>query len=148
MFAAVPAGGDLYLLKSVIHDWDDGRGLAILMNCRRAMAEGGRLLLLERMLPERVEPTPEVRPLALSDLNMLVRTGGRERTESEFRALLGAAGLRLLRTVPTGTPLSLVEAVPACPSSAQPCGTPMSVARARSARLDEPVQVVGSGPDG
>lgn len=112
MFAAVPAGGDLYLLKSIIHDWDDAYATAILTNCRRAMAEHGRLLLIERMLPEYVVPTPEVRSIALSDLNMLVRTGGRERTVSEFRALLSASGLRLVRVVATAMTMSVLEAIP------------------------------------
>ena len=112
MFAAVPPGGDLYLLKSVVHDWDDGRSVAVLANCRQAMAERGHLLLVERMLPERIEPTPEARSVALSDLNMLVRTGGRERTGAEFRALLAVAGLQLARIVPTSTHFSLVEAGP------------------------------------
>ena len=111
MFAAVPEGGDLYLLKSVIHDWDDGRALAVLANCRRAMqAPGSRLLLVERLLPERMEPTPAARSHALGDLNMLVRTGGLERTEGEFRKLLDEAGLRLVRVLPTSSHLSLIEA--------------------------------------
>lgn len=113
MFAAVPEGGDLYVLKSVIHDWDDERSIAILKNCRRGMGERpARLLLVERVLPERMEPGPVAQSHALSDLNMLLRTGGRERTEGEFRALLEAAHLRLLRVIPTGTPASLIEAGP------------------------------------
>jgi hypothetical protein len=120
MFAAVPAGGDLYLLKSIIHDWDDACATAILANCRRAMTEHGRLLLVERVLPEPVVPTPEVQSIALSDLNMLVRTGGRERTVSEFRTLLGASGLRLVRVAATAMALSVLEAVPA-PISSHSC---------------------------
>lgn len=112
MFEAVPAGGALYLLKSVVHDWDDGRATAVLAQCRRAMAgrREARLLLVERVLPNRIEPAPVVQSQALSDLNMLVRTGGRERTEGEFDALLDVAGLRLLRVIPTETPVSLIEA--------------------------------------
>jgi len=113
MFAAVPVGGDLYLLKSVVHDWNDERCVAILGNCRRAMGDrAARVLLVERVLPERMEPSPVAQSHALGDLNMLVRAGGRERSEGEFRALLEAAGLRLLRVIPTTTPASLVEAAP------------------------------------
>ena len=112
MFEAVPAGGDLYVLSRVIHDWEDARATAILGNCRRAMGRA-RLLLVERVLPERVEPTSTVQSQVLSDLNMMVRTGGRERTGGEFGALLAAAGLRLERVVPTQAPVSLIEAAPA-----------------------------------
>ncbi|MDO9712825.1 methyltransferase [Paracraurococcus lichenis] len=112
MFATVPVGGDVYLLKSILHDWDDESALAILRNCRRAMSDGARLLLVERVLPERVASGSNVRTLLLSDLNMLVRNGGRERTAAEFSALLGAAGLRLTQVIPTGTPFSVVEALP------------------------------------
>jgi hypothetical protein len=110
-FESVPSGADAYLLKSVIHDWDDERSLAILENCRRAMPEkGGRLLLVERIVPERMEACAEHRVVAASDLNMLVATEGRERTEAEYRALLGSAGLELTRSVPIGAGYSVIEA--------------------------------------
>ncbi len=113
MFARVPPGGDLYLVKSVLHDWDDARAVTILLNCRRAMDErpGARLLIVERVLPERAEATPDAPALMLADLNMLVRTGGRERTRAEFHRLLDAAGLRFTRVLPTTTQLSVIEAV-------------------------------------
>ena len=110
MFAAVPEGGDAYILSRVIHDWGDGEAVAVLARCRGAMAEGGRLLLVERVPPERATPSAPAQGHLLSDLNMLVRTGGRERTEAEYRALLAAAGLRLTRVVPTRAPWSIVEA--------------------------------------
>ena len=113
MFETVPAAGDLYVLSRVIHDWEDARAIAILETCRRAMAESARLLLVERVLPDRIKPTPAVQPQVLSDLNMMVRTGGRERTRAEFGMLLAAAGFRLERVVPTAAPVSLVEATPA-----------------------------------
>ena len=98
--------------SSVVHDWNDERCVAILGNCRRAMGDrAARVLLVERVLPERMEPSLLAQSHALGDLNMLVRAGGRERSEGEFRALLEAAGLRLLRVIPTTTPASLVEAV-------------------------------------
>jgi len=111
MFAAIPAGGDVYVMKQVLHDWDDAAARRILRSCRAAMtAQDARLLLVERVLPERAEHTPIAQGHALGDLNMLVRTGGRERTESEFARLLDEAGMRLLRIVPTRSHSSLVEA--------------------------------------
>jgi O-methyltransferase domain/Dimerisation domain len=111
IFAGVPAGGGLYLLSRVLNSFDDERAAAVLASCRRAMGEGGaKLLLAERVLPERVEPTPAIQSRLLADLNMLVRTGGRDRSEAEFREMLAAAGLRLERVVPTAGPVSLVEA--------------------------------------
>lgn len=90
-FETVPGGGDVYLLKNVLHDWDDERAARILANCRRAMPANGRVLLVESVLPARVDPAgpPDA---YLMDINMLVNFGGRERTETEFGALLTAAG--------------------------------------------------------
>lgn len=89
-FESVPAGADAYVLKSVIHDWDDEKAAEILRNCRAAMDPGARLLLLEQVMPEMV--TPETEGIVRNDLNMLVSTGGRERTEGEFRDLLEGTG--------------------------------------------------------
>lgn len=104
-FEKIPAGGDAYILKWIIHDWDDERSVAILRNCHVAMSGGGKLLLVERLIPGRVKSsaTPGQEP-AFADLNMLVLTGGRERTEDEFRALLEAAGFTLTRIIPTPPP--------------------------------------------
>lgn len=114
-FASVPQGADAYLIKSVIHDWDDERGLAILRNCRTAMAEGGRVLVVEPLAPERehLGESPADAILIASDLNMLVNTGGRERTEAEFRALFAGAGLRLERILPAPGTMPLMELVAA-----------------------------------
>ena len=106
-FESVPEGGDAYVLKWIIHDWDDARALRILRNCRRAMREGGRLLLVEGVVPEGNEPAMA----KLMDLQMLVMTGGRERTAGEFRALLAGAGFEMTRVVATDSPVSIVEAV-------------------------------------
>lgn len=109
-FAAVPPGASAYLLKQVIHDWDDGRALAIMKSCREAMTPAARLLIVERVMPARAEHgrSPEA---YLLDLEMLVLTpGGRERTESDFRELVAAAGLRVTRIVPTESPVSIIEA--------------------------------------
>jgi len=108
-FASVPAGGDAYVLKWVIHDWDDEHSVAILGSCRRAMARDGRLLLVERVVPERVDQSADTQGIVLGDLNMLLWTGGRERTAAEYRALLASAGFTLARIVPTATQLSIIE---------------------------------------
>ena len=111
MLAAVPKGGDLYLLCHVIHDWDDEHAAQVLNACRHAMAPSANLIIFDRVMRERIEPDPAVQADVLLDLRMLVGTsGGRERTAPEFEHVLGAAGLRLRRIVPTRTSSSLVEA--------------------------------------
>ena len=114
-FETVPEGGDVYLLKSIIHDWDDERSVALLKNCRRAVARGGKLLLIEQVLPGRAEHAPRnaLAHANLADVNMLVMTGGRERTAAEYRSLLATADFELRRILPTSDVWSLVEAVPA-----------------------------------
>ena len=111
MLTSVPAGGDLYLLCHVIHDWDDEHAALVLRACRRAMTPAAKLAILDRVMPERIEPDPLVQANVLLDLRMLVGTrGGRERTAAEFERLLSAAGLRLRRIIPTRMASSLVEA--------------------------------------
>lgn len=112
-FASVPAGGDAYLLKWILHDWNDESCRAILGNCRAAMGGHAKLLVVERVLPRRAQPGPDAANKFLSDLNMLLLSGGRERTEDEYRTLLGAVGFTLERIVPTTTPHSIIEARPA-----------------------------------
>jgi SAM-dependent methyltransferase len=107
-FISVPQGADAYILCGVIHDWDDGRAITILRNCRRAMADTGKLLLVDMLVPE----TDGMSFSKLLDLNMLAMTGGRERTKAEFRALLDAADYKLTRIIPTMAPQSVIEAVP------------------------------------
>jgi len=107
-FERVPPGGDLYLLKRVIHDWDDECASAILRGCRAVMGERGRLLVIEHVLPPGNTPSWG----KLLDLQMLLLTsGGRERDEAGFRALLASAGLYLERIIPAGPTASLIEAV-------------------------------------
>ncbi|MEA2735137.1 MAG: hypothetical protein QOE14_1588 [Humisphaera sp.] len=108
-FESVPQGADLYTMKFIIHDWDDQRSIRILKNIRKAIAPGGKLLILDTVIPEGNEPHFG----KLFDLNMLVMTGGRERTEKEFAVLLRQAGFHLARVVPTQSVISIVEAVPA-----------------------------------
>jgi hypothetical protein len=112
-FDSVPAGGDAYVLKYVIHDWDDERAAAILERCRVAMAPGATLLLVEQVLPERLEVGAAAQRVSRLDLQMLVLTpGGRERTEEEFRSLLRETGFDLRAVIPTASPFHILEAVP------------------------------------
>jgi hypothetical protein len=106
-FKAVPAGGDLYMLKFIIHDWADAESVTILRNVREGMAAGGKVILVEMVLPDSNEPSIG----KFMDLNMLVMTSGMERTKSEYEKLLAAAGLKLSRVVTTGSIFSVVEAV-------------------------------------
>ena len=106
-FRGIPAGADVYLLKSVTHDWDDERAVEILARCREAMPRAGRVLLAELVLPEGAAPHFG----KLLDIAMLALTGGRERTTAEYASLLQRAGLRLARVVPTASPYSLVVGV-------------------------------------
>jgi hypothetical protein len=104
-FTSVPCGADIYILSGVIHDWDDAQSIIILRNCRNAMVEGSRILVVEMIVPEFAEPSFST----LLDLNMLVMSGGRERTESEFRSLFRSANLQVTRIIPTLAPLKIIE---------------------------------------
>ncbi len=108
-FETVPSGGDAYLLSHVIHDWNEDRCLTILGHCRKAIKPDGRLLIVEMVLPAGDTPHPG----KVLDMVMLVFPGGQERTEAEYASLLGKAGFRLSRVVPTASAVSVVEAVPA-----------------------------------
>jgi len=105
-FKAVPKGGDAYIMKHIIHDWDDDRAIAILKNIRTAMNPGGRVILLESV----VAPGGQPDFAKIIDLEMLMMPGGRERTEEEFADLFARAGFTLTRIVPTKSPLSVIEA--------------------------------------
>jgi hypothetical protein len=107
LFVSVPAGGDAYMLKRVIHDWDDERAGAILRNCHRAMPAHGRLLVIELVLPPGNAPSLG----KLFDLLMLVDPGGRERTEADYRTLLAGAGFELTAVTSTPSLVSVVEGV-------------------------------------
>jgi hypothetical protein len=112
-FESVPGGADAYLLKSVLHDWEDERCARILQNCRRAAHARSRLVLVERVMAERVMPGPRDRAIARADLNMLVARAGRERSESGYRELLAGAGFRIERIRPVPLEFSVIEALPA-----------------------------------
>jgi hypothetical protein len=110
-FEAVPSGADIYILKSVIHDWDDERALAILQTCALAMRPTSRLVLLERALPERIESPDEAFTTVMGDVHMMVVLGGRERTADQYRDLLAQAGLRMTSVIPIEADISAFEAV-------------------------------------
>lgn len=105
-FEGVTKGADAYMMKFIIHDWDDERALKILRIIQRDSAPSARLLLVEMVLPERNEPHFS----KIQDLEMLVAPGGIERTEEEYRELLSESGFDLRRVIPTKSPLSIVEA--------------------------------------
>src|SRR6185436_3799347 len=96
-FERIPKNADAYLMKMVLHDWNDEQCLQILQNCHKAMNPGSKLLVIDAVIPEGNEPHPG----KFMDINMLAMTGGRERTEKEFVALFDRAGLKLSRVVPT-----------------------------------------------
>jgi hypothetical protein len=104
-FVAMPEDADAYLLKSVIHNWDNERAVSILRNCRAAMRDDGTLLVIERLLPSRIA-SPTASRVVFSDINMLVNTHGKERTEEEFRSLYSAAGFELTEIVRTSEDLT------------------------------------------
>lgn len=105
-FKSVPAGADAYMMKHIIHDWDDESSVTILRNTREALNEGGKVLIVEMVVPEGGEPHPS----KALDILMLVMEGGKERTAKEYETLLRASGLRMTRIIPTKSPYSIVEA--------------------------------------
>ncbi|HZI93877.1 MAG TPA: methyltransferase [Patescibacteria group bacterium] len=108
-FISVPEGADAYIMKYILHDWDDDACVTILKHCRQSMAIGGRVLVVDTVIP----PGNRRHWGKLLDINMLVATGGRERTKEEFGAIFQAAGLKIRRIHPTACPLSIVEGVSA-----------------------------------
>ena len=108
-FAAVPAGGDAYVMKWIIHDWEDEKAITILKNVRAQIQPEGRLIIVDCIVPEGDEP----HFAKTFDLNMMVMTGGKERTAAEFEKLVSAAGFKLLQVIPTELPTGIVVAEPA-----------------------------------
>jgi hypothetical protein len=108
-FESIPAGGDAYLMRHIIHDWDDERCRKILGNVRKVIPPAGKLLVVEGVVP----PGNGSSFTKLLDLTMLVIPGGKERTAEEYAALYSRAGFRLTRIVPTASEVSVIEGVPA-----------------------------------
>ena len=111
-FEKLPSGADAYLLKHVIHDWNDEKARAILRGVRAVVPPHGKLLIVEGVYPAKIERTLEGRGAAANDVNMLVSTGGRQRSEAEFRELYAASGFRLMAIVPTPARVSVIEGAP------------------------------------
>jgi len=111
-FEAVPGNADAWILKSVLHDWSDERGGVILRTCARAMNGHGKLLIVERVMPQKLEVSAAHQLIARVDLTMLVALASRERTEDEFRTLLSAAGFHVIRIFTMATGFSVIEASP------------------------------------
>ena len=105
-FQSVPAGGDVYLLKHILHDWNDEECVKILGRVREAMAPDGRVVVAEMLISDQGPPSPA----PLLDLNMLVMLSGRERTAEEFGGLFAKAGLKLHGVTPTHSPVAVIEA--------------------------------------
>lgn len=108
-FASVPSGGDVYILSRCVNSFDDNQVVHLLRNCRAAMSENGKLLVIESILGSRTEGCTVAQSSFMLDLTMMVLTSGRERTEAEHRGLLEAAGFRLTRVVPTRSEMSVLE---------------------------------------
>ena len=106
-FESVPTGADGYVMKYIIHDWDDEKAMRILGHCRDAMTPDGRVLVVDHVIPA----GNSADWAKLLDIMMMVGPGGQERTREEFRALFARVGLRLARVIPTTCPLSILEAV-------------------------------------
>lgn len=112
-FEALPPNGNAYLLKAVLHDWDDERSIAILRNCRAAAPRGAKVLVIEQIMPESISPSEYDRRATVRDLNMLVMLEGRERTLREFRQLFDAAGLQLVSATEASLGFSVIQALTA-----------------------------------
>jgi len=113
MTRSIPAGADVYMLKHVLHGYRDAEAITILKNCRAVIPENGTLLVMEFILPPLVsQADPNLEGRLMSDLNMLAVTGGRERSEGEWRTLLETAGFRLTGVYPVGAHVGVLEAKP------------------------------------
>jgi O-methyltransferase domain len=108
-FTSVPAGGDAYVLKRILHDWSDQQCVQILRTCREAMGRKARILVVDAVVP----PGNELDPAKVMDILMMLLFEGRERTEEEFHQVFRLAGLKLTKVVPTASVLSIVEGEPA-----------------------------------
>ena len=106
-FQSVPSGADAYVMRHIIHDWDDEKSLTILKNCHAVMSQGNKLLLVESVIPPGNDPFMG----KFLDLTMMLIPGGKERTEIEYRELYDRAGFDLIRIVSTHTEVSVIEGI-------------------------------------
>lgn len=111
-FEPLTEGADALILKSILHDWKDDKAILILNNCRKVLSSDAKLLLIERVMPEKLQVSIEHQDLVRSDLTMLVALGAKERTENEYRELLHKSGFEVERIIPVGMTHSVVEAIP------------------------------------
>jgi hypothetical protein len=114
-FETAPAGGDVYTLSFILHDWPDDACRRILGRVRAATAPEGRLLVIERLVPDCAKDRALLRHQLYQDVNMMVNFGGRERSAGEFRRLLASGGFEVMRVLPTGSAIAIVEAAPLAP---------------------------------
>jgi hypothetical protein len=112
LLASVPQGGDIYVMKSVLHGLNDDQAVAVLKNCRAAMTASAKLLVIEAVLPPHGSPSPLINML---DVHRMVINGSRERSQEELRAFLETAGFSLHRVIQTGTQDNIFEALPVEP---------------------------------
>ena len=108
-FTSVPAGGDIYLMKWIIHDWPDDRCVRILRNCQGVMAKGAKLLVVDMVMPAQATPST---PAVMYDLHMMVMPNGIERTKAEFRNLFTSGGFKLTQVIPTESGMSIIQGMP------------------------------------
>src|SRR5262249_54432369 len=108
MFDSIPSGADAYIMKRITHDWSDDRCRTILSHCRPGVREGGKLIVVDAVVPTE----SGFSPVKFMDLAMMLFVGGKERTEEEFRALFESSGWRLNRVIPTSSQLAVIEGLP------------------------------------
>lgn len=108
---SLPQNADAYILKNIIHDWNDERSQLILNNCRKAMASNGRVLLIEHVVPDKLAEDPRHQAIICNDLHMLAALAARERAKEEYRILLQSAGLKINQIIPVDMAFHLIEAV-------------------------------------
>jgi hypothetical protein len=106
-FISIPTGSDAYLMSNILHDWSDAQCITILKNCHKAMKKRSKLLIVEMVIPPGNQPSIA----KLLDLEMLVTTGGRERTENEFKELLDKSGFRFSKNIQTSAGVNIIESV-------------------------------------
>jgi hypothetical protein len=111
ILTSIPSGGDAYVLSRIIHDWNDEKAVQILTNCSKAMESGQKVLMLERIVPSKIEKNKTSELTCFVDLSMMVMNGGKERTKEEFREILDLAGFRLERIVEVGNDWNVIEGI-------------------------------------